>query len=47
MYEEEAEVFYEDRSGTVIGDDVLSLLLVSHPNVVITSHQGFFTEEAL
>ena len=46
VYEEEAEVFYEDRSGTVIGDDVLSLL-VSHPNVVITSHQGFFTEEAL
>ena len=46
VYEEEAEVFYEDRSGTVIGDDVLSLL-VSHPNVVITSHQGFLTEEAL
>lgn len=46
VYEEEADIFYEDRSGELIGDDVLSLL-VSNPNVVITSHQGFFTEEAL
>ena len=46
VYEEEAELFFEDRSGTVIKDDVLSLL-VSRPNVLLTSHQAFFTKEAL
>lgn len=46
VYEEEADVFYEDRSGDIIDDDTLSLL-VSLPNVIITSHQAFLTEEAL
>lgn len=46
VYEEEADFFFEDMSGTIIKDDVLSLLL-SRPNVIITSHQAFFTEEAL
>lgn len=46
VYEEEADIFYEDRSGDIIGDETLSLL-VSMPNVIITSHQAFLTEEAL
>lgn len=46
VYEEEANLFFEDFSGTVIKDDVLSLL-VSKPNVILTSHQAFLTEEAL
>ncbi|MDP4118662.1 MAG: 2-hydroxyacid dehydrogenase [Bacillota bacterium] len=46
VYEEEADLFYEDNSGTVITDDTLSLL-VSKPNVLLTSHQAFLTEEAL
>lgn len=46
VYEEEADLFFEDYSSTIIKDDVLSLL-VSLPNVIITSHQGFLTEEAL
>ena len=46
VYEEETEYFYEDRSIEPIRDDVLSLL-VSKPNVLITSHQAFLTEEAL
>ncbi len=46
VYEEEDAVFYEDRSGQIIGDDTLMLLL-SLPNVVITGHQAFFTREAL
>lgn len=46
VYEEEADIFFEDFSGTIIKDDVLSLLVAS-PNVLITSHQGFLTEEAL
>lgn len=46
VYEEEADVFYEDRSGDIIDDETLSLL-VSMPNVIITSHQAFLTEEAL
>lgn len=46
VYEEEAELFYEDFSDTCIKDDTLSLL-ISKPNVVLTSHQGFLTEEAL
>lgn len=46
VYEEESNVFYEDVSGTVIQDDVLNLLL-SMPNVLVTSHQGFLTDEAL
>lgn len=46
VYEEEAEYFFEDRSATPVRDDVLSLLL-SRPNVLLTSHQAFLTEEAL
>jgi D-lactate dehydrogenase len=46
VYEEEAELFFEDRSWEVLTDDVFARLL-TFPNVVITGHQGFFTEEAL
>jgi D-lactate dehydrogenase len=46
VYEEEADLFYEDNSGNIIKDDLLALL-VSRPNVVLTSHQAFLTEEAL
>lgn len=46
VYEEEADLFFEDFSNTIIKDDVLSLL-TSLPNVIITSHQGFLTAEAL
>jgi D-lactate dehydrogenase len=46
VYEEEYDLFYEDFSNTIIKDDVLSLL-ISRPNVIITSHQAFFTNEAL
>lgn len=46
VYEEEAGVFFEDHSGTVLQDDELTLLL-SFPNVLITSHQAFLTSEAL
>ena len=46
VYEEEANLFYEDRSDTIIRDDTLALL-VSRPNVILTAHQAFLTEEAL
>ncbi|HCC07717.1 MAG TPA: hydroxyacid dehydrogenase [Clostridiales bacterium] len=46
VYEEEAGYFFEDNSDIIIEDDVLSRLLTL-PNVIITSHQAFFTEEAL
>jgi D-lactate dehydrogenase len=46
VYEEEEGIFFEDLSGKVLQDDVLSRLL-TFPNVLITSHQGFFTQEAL
>lgn len=46
VYEEESEVFYEDRSTTILDDDVL-MLLISMPNVLVTSHQAFLTKEAL
>jgi D-lactate dehydrogenase len=46
VYEEEAGLFFEDRSSTVIQDDVFARLL-TFPNVLITGHQGFFTREAL
>ncbi len=46
VYEEETELFFEDLSERVIQDDVFARLL-TFPNVVITGHQGFFTEEAL
>ena len=46
VYEEEANLFFEDLSGQVLQDDVFARLL-TFPNVIITGHQGFFTEEAL
>ncbi len=46
VYEEEAEVFFEDRSGHILNDDLL-LRLISMPNVIVTSHQAFLTKEAL
>ena len=46
VYEEETSIFFEDYSSTIIGDDVLALL-VSMPNVIMTSHQSFLTDEAL
>jgi D-lactate dehydrogenase len=46
VYEEEGPLFFEDRSGRVIQDDVFARLL-TFPNVLITGHQAFFTEEAL
>jgi D-lactate dehydrogenase len=46
VYEEEADLFFEDLSNTVIHDDVFARLL-TFPNVVITGHQAFFTAEAL
>ncbi|MEQ8208813.1 MAG: 2-hydroxyacid dehydrogenase [Lacipirellulaceae bacterium] len=46
VYEEEAGLFFEDRSEEVLTDDVLARLL-TFPNVLITGHQGFLTHEAL
>lgn len=46
VYEEESDLFFEDNSSEIIQDDILSLL-ISLPNVIITSHQGYLTEEAL
>ncbi|MDY6932618.1 MAG: 2-hydroxyacid dehydrogenase [Spirochaetota bacterium] len=46
VYEEESEYFFEDRSLELITDDMLARLL-TFPNVLMTSHQAFFTKEAL
>ena len=46
VYEEEADIFFEDRSGHIMNDELLSRL-ISMPNVIVTSHQAFLTEEAL
>ena len=46
VYEEESQYFFEDLSDRVLADDVLARLLTFN-NVIITSHQGFFTREAL
>jgi D-lactate dehydrogenase len=46
VYEEEADLFFEDRSEQIITDDVFARLL-TFPNVLVTSHQAFFTREAL
>ena len=45
VYEEEEGVFYEDRSGDIITDDNLARLM-TFPNMLVTSHMGFFTREA-
>ena len=46
VYEEESDYFFEDRSNLVMDDDV-SARLLSFNNVIVTSHQAFFTKEAL
>lgn len=46
VYEEESDYFFEDRSMEPISDDILARLL-TFPNVLVTSHQAFFTVEAL
>lgn len=46
VYEQEADLFFRDLSSTVISDDVFQRLL-SFPNVIVTGHQAFFTEEAI
>lgn len=46
VYEEEGDLFFRDLSGQMLQDDVFARLL-TFPNVLITGHQGFFTEEAL
>lgn len=46
VYEEEADLFFEDLSDTVIRDDIFARLL-TFPNVLITGHQAFFTSDAL
>ncbi|MNP48971.1 D-lactate dehydrogenase [compost metagenome] len=46
VYEEEAQLFFEDRSDLPLQDDVLARLL-TFPNVIVTAHQAFLTREAL
>lgn len=46
VYEEESDFFFEDFSGHIMDDDTLARL-ISMPNVLVTSHQAFLTEEAL
>jgi len=46
VYEQESAVFFEDHSSDIIQDDIL-MRLTTFPNVLITSHQGFLTKEAL
>ncbi len=46
VYEEETDLFFEDNSDEIVTDEILSVL-VNRPNVIITSHQAFLTEEAL
>ena len=46
VYEEEDALFFEDHSGDILQDDVFARLL-TFPNVVVTGHQAFFTQEAL
>lgn len=46
VYEEESEFFFEDFSGHILEDDTLARL-ISMPNVIVSSHQAFLTEEAL
>lgn len=46
VYEEESDVFFNDNSGHILDDDTLARL-ISMPNVIVTSHQAFLTNEAL
>ena len=45
VYEQEADLFFEDLSNEIIADDVFQRLL-TFPNVIVTGHQAFFTEQA-
>ena len=44
--EDDEQIFFEDRSGLILGDDVFARLL-TFPNLIITGHQAFFAREAL
>lgn len=46
VYEQESNLFFEDRSGDIITDDIFQRLM-TFPNVLVTGHQGFFTIEAM
>lgn len=46
VYEQEEKLFFKDLSTSIIGDDDIQRL-ISFPNVLVTGHQAFFTEEAL
>jgi D-lactate dehydrogenase len=46
VYEEESDLFFENLSGQILQDDIFARLL-TFPNVLITGHQAFLTEEAL
>ena len=46
VYEQEGQLFFNDHSEAVIADELITRL-ISFPNVLITSHQGFFTKEAM
>jgi D-lactate dehydrogenase len=46
VYEQEEGLFFKDLSSNIIDDDIIQRLM-SFPNVLITAHQAFFTEEAL
>lgn len=46
VYDEESDIFFEDFSGHIVNDDTLARL-ITMPNVIVTSHQAFLTEEAL
>ena len=46
VFEEESDLFFRDRSATVLQKDVFSRL-IAFPNVLITNHQGFLTEDSL
>jgi len=46
VYEEESDIFFQDFSGHIVEDDTLARL-ISMPNVIVTSHQAFLTQEAL
>jgi D-lactate dehydrogenase len=46
VYEQESELFFEDRSDRIMQDDTFARLM-TFPNVMITGHQAFFTEDAM
>ncbi|WP_394355247.1 NAD(P)-dependent oxidoreductase [Pedobacter roseus] len=46
VYEQEEKLFFKDLSTSIIGDDDIQRL-ISFPNVLVTGHQAFFTQEAL